>query len=320
MPVDLTQPVYIVELGSGSGRFAYNFLKQFFESYSHSALKHIPITYVMTDLAQQNLDFWQAHPFLQPFVAQGILDFARFDIEQDRAFTLAHRGENLCAATLKNPLIVIANYFFDSIPHDIFRIEDGELYETLVTLTASDKNANITDSSSLNEVNITYTDVATTTTGYYDDPTMNQVLQQYQTQLGNTNLLFPNVGLQRLNTLRQLSGDRLLVLSVDKGHTRLRELEGRGNPKPSVHGTFLNGAFSVTVNYHAIAQYTQIQGGQSLMPEHLRRSIAVCGFLFGSSSLDYVETYHAYQSAILHASPDDFFALKKAIEPGATLI
>ncbi|MEO0535651.1 MAG: SAM-dependent methyltransferase [Cyanobacteria bacterium P01_A01_bin.123] len=318
-PLDPTQPIYIVELGSGSGRFAYHFLKQFFETYLWSTLRHIPVTYVMTDLAQQNLDFWQAHPFLRPFIEQGVLDFAQFDIEQDQTLTLMNRGETLSAETLKNPLIAIANYFFDSLPHDIFHIQGEELYETQVTLTTSNANPNNTDSSPDNPIDnpisIAYNDVATVAEGYYADPAMNQVLQDYQTQLSNTSLLFPNVGLQGLNILRQISRDRLLFLSADKGHTNLTDLAGRSNPKPTVHGAFSHGAFSVTVNYHAIARYSEIQGGQALMPDHLRRSIAICGFLFGTSSHDHIETYQAYQAAILHASPDDFFALKKAIEP-----
>lgn len=315
-PLDLTQPIYIVELGAGSGRFAYHFLKQFFETYPQSVLRHIPITYVMTDLAQRNLDFWQAHPFLHPFVDAGVLDFAQVDIEQDQTLTLVNSGQQLSANTLKNPLITIANYFFDSLPHDIFRIRAGEISETLVSLhTTNPDELDITDSDLNHSLHITYTDTAIATDSYYRDPVMNQLLKNYQSQLRDTSLLFPSIGLQGLNMLRQISRDRLLLLSTDKGNTSLTDLEGRSHPNPSVHGTFLDGAFSVTVNYHAIAQYTQIQGGQALIPNHLRRSIAVCGFLFGTSSQDYIETYQAYQSAILQSSPDDFFALKKAIEP-----
>ena len=321
-PLDLNQPVYIVELGAGSGRFAYHFLKQFVEWYPHSVLSHVPVTYVMTDLAQKNLDFWQAHPFLQPFIDHGLLDFAQFDAVQtfDTAqpqegstpgptLTLVNRGETLSADTLHNPLVAIANYFFDCIPNDLFYVEDGTLFETLVTLTQSSTTA-IADSRPLDQLRTIYTNVETQADGYYDDPTMNQLLQAYQTQLDDTYILLPTAGLAALNALRTLSGDRLLMLSSDRGHTCEADLQGQGRPKPSPHG----GSFSLTVNYHAIAQYTIAQGGLALMPDHLRRSISICGFLYGEINAS-IETHHAYRDAVLQASPDDFFALKKAIEP-----
>ncbi|MEM9214869.1 MAG: tetratricopeptide repeat protein [Cyanobacteria bacterium P01_F01_bin.150] len=329
--LDLNQPVYIIELGAGSGRFAYHFLKQFWEWYPHSVLRHIPVTYVMTDLAQKNLDFWQAHPFLRPFVDEGLLDFARFDVadcetsqtQQSPNLTLLNQGETLSVDTLHNPLIAIANYFFDSLPNDLFYVEDSTLFETLVTLTPRSSTA-IASNPKLSQLHTTYTNAKATAAGYYDDPVMNQLLHTYQTGFHHTHILFPTVGLAAINALRKLSGDRLLLLSSDKGHTCDADLQRQGVPEPASHG----GAFSLMVNYHAIAQYTIAQGGQALMPDHLRRSITICGFLFGDcsdgdSSEDdwencietYIETHQAYWDEILQASPDDFFALKKAIEP-----
>ena len=70
--------------------------------------------------------------------------------------------------------------------------------------------------------------------------------------------------------------------------------------------------FSFTVNHHAIAQYTQNQGGQALIPNHLHRSLDMSAFLWGQPTDGYVETYQTYETAINQASPDDFFALKKS--------
>src|SRR5687767_13921919 len=73
-PLDLSQPLYIIELGSGSGRLAFHFLKNFLPLFNHSALKEIPIKFVLTDFAEQTLAFWQSHRSLQPFLASGHLD------------------------------------------------------------------------------------------------------------------------------------------------------------------------------------------------------------------------------------------------------
>lgn len=304
--IEIGQPLYIVELGAGSGRFAYHFLKQFFESHGNSSLKEIPVKYIMTDFAEKNIEFWQNHPALRPFIEENLLDFARFDITRDNAIALLHSGEILNSKTLKNPLIVLANYFFDSIPQDLFSIHNGRLYETLLTITAPE---NLSDRQLLENLKITYTDVEIESDRCYDDPAFNQVLKDYQTRLKSTALLFPRAALDCLKNLRQLSRDRLLFLSGDKGYDREERLERQGKPKLTFH----HGAFSLMANYPAIARYVENEGGLSLLPQYRHRSIAICAFLFGDR--DYIETRHAYQNNIAQSSPDDFFTLKKALDP-----
>ncbi|MGD8775285.1 MAG: hypothetical protein PVF44_08205 [Syntrophobacterales bacterium] len=88
-PLDPGHPIYIIELGSGSGRFAYHFLKKFLDLYRRSVLKDIPFTYVMTDFTERNIDFWRQHQSLQPFVEAGVLDFALYDTECDEKIKLS---------------------------------------------------------------------------------------------------------------------------------------------------------------------------------------------------------------------------------------
>jgi phosphohistidine swiveling domain-containing protein len=71
--------VYIVELGAGSGRFGYRFVKRLSFLLERSSITHKSFTYVMTDAAASMIDYWQAHPSLRPLVDAGVLDFAHFD-------------------------------------------------------------------------------------------------------------------------------------------------------------------------------------------------------------------------------------------------
>src|ERR1700746_3326715 len=80
--LDPTQPVYIVELGSGSGRFGFLFLRTFSDLLRRSSLPPVSFCYVMTDVAERNLEFVRSHQALQSFIEQGVLDFALFDVEQ----------------------------------------------------------------------------------------------------------------------------------------------------------------------------------------------------------------------------------------------
>ncbi len=307
--LDSTQPVYLLELGAGSGRFAYHFLKQFCESYSQSILREIPIKYILTDFAEQNLNFWQSHPALQPFIEQGVLDFARFDVETDTQLKLLHSGDILSAETLNNPLIVLANYFFDSIPQDAFYIQNGQLYETLISVLSPTAELDFSDPNLFQDLEIFYDDNPITP-DYYDDPDFNQILHTYQQRLADTTILFPFTGLKCIQNLRQLSSDRLLLLSGDKGYSRETDLLERDQPKLTLH----HGCFSLMVNYHAIAQYTQNQKGQALTSPHRHGSFNICAFVFGNPAKDCIETRQAYREAIENSSPDDFFALKKGLE------
>ena len=70
------------------------------------------------------------------------------------------------------------------------------------------------------------------------------------------------------------------------------------------------------VNYHAIGKYVKKQGGESLQTAHLHAHLNISAFLLGSHSRGYTETRQAYRQAIENCGPDDFYAVKKAIEYG----
>src|SRR5262245_42805416 len=135
VPLDPSQPVYCVELGSGAGRFAYQFLKQFGTLHARSVLKDLPFKYVMTAFTERNIRHRQDHPFLRSYVDSGRLDFARFDAERDTEIKLEISGTVLRPGAVKNPLAVMANSVFDSLPQDLFAVTGGQLHEGLVTTT-----------------------------------------------------------------------------------------------------------------------------------------------------------------------------------------
>jgi len=325
--LDMSQPVYIVELGSGSGLFAYHFLKKFVDFFTRSTLKEIPITYVMTDFSEQNVTFWQQHSSLQPFVEQGFLDFATFDVEHPQELLLRHAGTVLSSSTMKNPLVLLANYVFDSISQDCFSLQDGQLYERLVTLSTSEPNSDLNDQDGqlyerlvtlstsepnrylndpalLNVLKISY-DPHPISVDYYDDPDCNQVLQGYQQRFPDTTFLFPHVALRCLRFFRALSNDRLLLLSGDKGYSQEEDLVSRADPKIVVHG----GGFSMIVNYHAIGEYVRNQGGQVLHMAHRHTCLSVSAYLLGQPSTNYLETAQAFHEAIEQWGPDEFITL-----------
>jgi len=307
--LDRSQPVYIVELGAGSGRLAYHFLNTFFAFFDTSVLRDIPITYVLTDFTQTTLDFWTHHPQLKPWIEAGRLDFATFDAEQDNTLALVNQGITLTADTLKNPLGLIANYFFDGLTQDVFRIKNGALHESLVTLKVPQSNPDLDDPNLLQQVEFSYKHRPINTADYYDDADLNIMLQTYEANLSQTTLIFPIGSLECLRRLIQLSNHNLFLLAGDKGYHHESDLFYRGEPGLSIHGSF-----SMMVNYHAIGQYTKLRAGQFLSTPHHHASLDICGILFGQHPDNYPETRHAYQQEIVRSNPDDFYMINKSVD------
>ncbi len=308
-PLDLTQPVYIVELGAGAGRFAFNFLRQFFDLLARSTLQDLPVKYILTDLAAKNLDFWSTHPSLGPFFAAGQLDYALFDAEQPAPLELWHSGEVLAPGAVKNPVVLLANYFFDSIPQDAFYVENGQLNESLLKLASTQPEPDLSDPELIRRVTLIY-HREPVTTDYYDDPRFNRLLDYYRRSLNETALDFPSAALECIRFFRELSDDRLLLLSGDKGYDRAEDLNQRQEPGYAVHGSF-----SMMVNYHAIGQYFLDQGGMVLQTSYRYGGLNILGFLLGSQLGGYVEARQAFYEAVEKQGPDDWFNLTQGLEP-----
>lgn len=306
--LDPSQPVYITELGCGSGRLAYHFLKRFFKLLDHSALKHIRVTYIMTDLAERNIEFWRNHPSLAPYIQAGRVDFARFDAESDDTVRLTESGAVLTRETVNNPMIVVANYFFDTVGTDAFHIKQGKLNETLIALTTAEKVADKNDPAVLEQVQIAYQDDPISV-DHYDDPAINDILRYYEQRLGDTVIVFPITMLRMIQRLRAISNDRLMLLVTDKGFTDEESLLHRETVGMALHG----GSFSVMVNFHAATLFTTNAGGFVLNTPHRFTSPSVYALCFGSTPADFVETRQAYQGAIAELGPEDLFAVQIVI-------
>lgn len=308
-PLDLRRPVYVVELGGGSGRFAYHFLQKFVPLWQGSRLQAIPITYVLTDFAPRTVAYWQAHPALRPFVEAGLLDFACYDLEQDQRLVLTHSGAVLAPGTVTNPLIVLANYFFDSLPQDAFCVSDGQLCESLVTLTGPAAAPDPAEPGMLERVRASYR-AQPAPDPYYGDPDLDAILRAYPAQVGASTWLFPHVALRGLRALARLAGGRMLLLSGDKGYILADDIPEQREPPLVVHGSI-----SLPVNYHALAEYVRRAGGTVLQPPHAATHLTVGAFLWGTPPGGFRETTMAYTEAIVQGGPDDFFTQKKAVEP-----
>ena len=303
---DKSQPFYIIELATGSGKFSFLVIKRLLELQKILHMEDIDIRYVMTDFTDANLKFWQSQPNLAPFIEQGKLDFALFDLESSKTLELIRAKKILGTGDIKNPLIIYANYTFDTVSHDAFHVKNGHLEEALVRTTTNKSNI-------INKKPVDMTKLETSfeyqklRKSLYQDPHFDAVLNLYKDLLQNSTFLMPTGGIRSINTLANISNNQFLVLSTDKGYTFPFELEGLGDPRVVFHGSF-----SMMVNFHALGEYFKQRQGDCLH-QSKRSGIKTSVFLGKGKLSDLPETSQAINNYIEEFSPADFFIFHRQI-------
>lgn len=303
-----SEPFYCVEIGAGHGQFGFYFLKKLQEIMHAKGVQTIPVCYVMTDFTASNIDFWKKHSGLVDFVQSGLLDFAQFDFEKDDHLHLIHQDRVLSRGDIQQPVVVFANYLFDSIVTDVFRVNQGSLEEARTTLTTSASNVGKFGPRDWEKVNFAFTH-AEMSDDYYQHPDFDRLLNSYRTMSDDTYLQFPIGSLRGLENLKRLSNDKMVLLSSDKGYVSWDELDGLEAPEFAIHGSF-----SLMVNFHALGEYCKSQGGDCQIP------YAIDGFVSGlflmGMTLDQLPATQLAQTAnIMAFGPAEFFCFYEHMEP-----
>jgi tetratricopeptide (TPR) repeat protein len=304
--LDEGEPVHIVELGAGSGRFGYQLLKLL--RGTGDGVRRPAIRYVMTDLSEERAEDLRRLPALRPLADEGLLDFACFDAEHPGPLRLLESGQTLGPGSLRNPLLVVANYFFDGIPQDVFRITDGQAQPGRVTLTAPDAAPDADAAALLAQLRIEYA-FGPADGPAYEEIFLEEILAEYRESLDATCLAFPCTALRCLDALAQVSGRGLLLLTADKGYAHAEALLDRGVPEVAIHGSI-----SMSVNYHALGRYFRRQGGTVLHTRRRRSNLRICAMALGSPPGDLPATAKAFDETVELQGPDDFFLIKKGLE------
>jgi tetratricopeptide (TPR) repeat protein len=305
---DKNSTIYIMELAAGVGRFTYTFLKRFLHIIDNSSLKGLKFKYIVTDFAERNIEYWQNHSFLKPYFESGILDCATFDIAQDEMIRLRNNGDVLVKGNLKNPLILIANYTFDSLPQDTFYVNKGKLCEGLITITSLDEKCNTEDKSILAGLDYYYTDKQIQGKGYYEDEDYNDILIYYKDSLEDTAFYMPIIALRCISRLRKLFNDDIVLISADKGYKNEEDMYKNYHPFLSKHG-----CISMTVNFHALELYFRGLGGKAIHSIYDHENVNMSLFLLSKSNHDFIETTMTYNEIIESIGPDDFYIIKKGV-------
>lgn len=304
---------YVVELGAGTGRFAFRFIRALQAIVSRSPQPGRRIVYVLTDFTESNMSFWRSHPQLTSLVETGWVDFAHFDTSSAGPLKLESSGVTLGPeSAMATPLVVIANYFFDSIKQDMFGLQDGELVEHLVGLSAP-ADADALDEDFLGRLELTWSAQPVDEPRYGDALDVQALLDFYREQLAATTFLVPSGALDCLELFAAFA-ERCLFLVGDRGYDTLSDLLNNPGPQMGLHG----GAFSLPLNGHALGWHTERRGGEALHPASGHGSLDVSAFVMGLPGELGAETRAVYVTEVDEGSPDDFYCLREALSRDAS--
>uniref|UniRef100_A0A7S3K0C6 type II protein arginine methyltransferase n=1 Tax=Aureoumbra lagunensis TaxID=44058 RepID=A0A7S3K0C6_9STRA len=307
IPLDPSEPLYIVELGAGSGKFSFFMLKALNAMLgSLSNFNPSRIVYVMTDFTQNNLNFWNQHPGLRPYIESGQLDLAIFDAVNDETIQLHHSKTILKPGSMQNPICIVANYLFDTLCHDIFQVENHQLKEGLISVGSRHPfEPDALDPEIIKRFDNHfryrivdehyYSDEDQADVGHYK-----RILRWYLDYFGaspsGASILMPVGALRALRRLTAFSKGRALVLSGDKGNNNPEQFRGLMDPHIAVHGSF-----SVMVNYHAIGLYFISRNGFVLHNPQEEASLKVSAFILTGD--DDHDDHHAADAAWANIAP-----------------
>ena len=297
--------VYIIELGAGHGRLGYHILKYLDHLTEAMEIQLPPYCYILSDVVEKDLDFFKNHPQLQDYYQQGKLDYAYFDAVETDEIYLRYADKTISKKELNQPIIAIANYFFDSIPTDAFLLQEDEIASCSIALDCKIDPSGVDASALIENLELSYRNEIVKDS-FYNDPILNEILEEYKTKGLNTHLFLPVTAIRCLQNLAQLSDKGLMVITMDKGFHELRHLDSRAQPEVISHGSF-----SLWVNYHALESYCSKMGGRSLFPSSSTFHMETACLLLLPKEEKYLNTYAAYELGVNDFGPDDFNTIKK---------
>ncbi len=146
-----SEPPIVLELGGGTGRFAWQFLNRLFNYHFVDGEECPQFTYLLTDAAKRNVASWAGKSRFGPLVESGVLEFAQMRVEKN-PIVRTSQGDLRPEDLANRPLIIIANFLFDSVPSNLLRVRDHRLEQVSMSLISSEADFLKRDLSSFSTV------------------------------------------------------------------------------------------------------------------------------------------------------------------------
>jgi len=181
------------------------------------------------------------------------LSFVRYD--------LSTPDEVPFAAEEVGALVIIANYVFDTLPVDVFRTTDGVLEEGLAVIRSTQPESLPLSTEAVGRVALSYAfqpipdDVPV-----YGEPILDGIVSQYPSRLEEAAFTIPVAGITALQALLRACSGAVMLLTADKGHSHLHQMDYRQRVAPRAYG-----GLTYMVNFDAISLFFESHGGEAVL-------------------------------------------------------
>ena len=254
-----SQPPLVIELGGGSGRFAWQFLNRLF-NYHFSDEDPCPeFTYLLTDGSEKNIAGWRQKERFAPLVESGVLDFAHLLVEPDPVIR-KQDGDLKPADLADRPVIIIANYLFDSIASNMLRIRDHQIEQVFVQTESTERkflDQPITTFQSISERFQSRPIKDDVPTGH---PIIDAAIRNYAQRSGDFHVVVPQICMEFIEKF--LGRDTpLLLLAGDLAYTDPSQF---ALESPLIFDTY----FAHYTNLHIFGEMFRAYGGDMQSQRH----------------------------------------------------
>lgn len=312
------QHVTIIELGAGHGRFGFLTATHLQQIASECLPEGTTWKYVLTDCAERNIQFYETHQAFEPLLAQGKVDFARYEAGVDHCLALRHSVDTIDASNPAEHLVIIGNYFFDSLPMDVWHVNDGELSSFWPLIHVRDSGTAFTTEQPdvLEHLDLEWEHRETEPA--YTSDLWNTITRDLAKEIQDGTFMLPVGAFACLEELQTWTTKPISLLVTDKGYPNAEDYKDRGPPTLIQHG-----CFSFNLNFVALRKWFQHHSGTAFLPrcrdglietalfasDNSQQSLPATQFEYSSLSQFTPAEYHQVTRRCETASPDLFTAL-----------
>jgi len=291
------EPFHIIEVGAGHGKFSFYVLKCLQEFLPQFNLSMNQIKFIVTDIAEKNIEYCEQHTAFKPWVESGIIDFALFNAMTDKEIKLRNSGTVVKQGDLNKPVFMLCNYLFDSLSHDAFQVRNGKLHEVQIKI---DGDADWEEYFAKAKFSYEYLPIET---NYYDDQHLNEILKHYEQELDDGTFMIPIGGIDCVTAVQKFTNAHLVLLIADKGHATINLFDDLTEPDITEHGSI-----SLMVNFEALKRYYSAKNGEAMLMANNSVDFQVACYC--TEPKDPIpHTQHAFMQELSGASPQDIVDL-----------
>lgn len=253
-----SQPPIVIELGGGSGRFAWQFLNRLF-NYHFSDDDPCPqFTYLLTDGSTKNIEGWKQKDRFSPLIDSGVLEFAELLIEADPVIR-TDKGDIKPADLADRPVIIIANYLFDSIASNMFRMREHQIEQVFIQTESTERKFLKKPITSFETITDRFQSrpIKDVPTGH---PIIDGAIQRYSELPGDFHVVVPQICLEFVEKFLDRKTP-LLLLAGDLAYSDPSEFELES---PLIFDTY----FAHYTNLHIFGELFKAYGGAMQSQRH----------------------------------------------------